>query len=99
VLFRSLSISQIAWIVLLLAGSLSRNFRKKLFVWLILFSIVCGLCWFLNPIYTPTIQGILSNDYLAYFVLMIIISLFFGSINNSANRRVELFCQNETMDK
>jgi hypothetical protein len=90
-----LSISQIAWLVLLLVGSLSRNFRKKAFMWLMAFSIVCGLCWFLSPGYPPTIQGISSNDNLGYFVLMIIISLFFGTITNSVVGRAESFVQNE----
>jgi hypothetical protein len=77
-----LAISQFAWIVLLLAGSFGSNFRKKAFAWLIIFSIVCGLCWFLNPSYPPTIQGISSNDYLGFFVVMIIISLFYETITS-----------------
>jgi hypothetical protein len=40
--------------------------------------MVCGLCWFLAPNYSPTKQGIFSNDNLATFVFMLICSLAFG---------------------
>ena len=38
-------------------------------------ALVCGLCWFLAPGYSPTWRGISSNDNLAIFVLLLIASL------------------------
>jgi hypothetical protein len=74
VLFGSL----ILWCIALLSVICSRRFRRNATVILVVLSMVCGLCWFLAPNYSPTVQGISSNDNLATFVFMLICSLVFS---------------------
>jgi hypothetical protein len=74
VLFGSL----ILWCIALLSAICSRRFRRNAAVILVVLSMACGLCWFLAPNYSPTVQGISSNDNLATFVFMLICSLVFS---------------------
>jgi hypothetical protein len=73
-----LSSALLAWCVVLVAGIRIRRFRGRAAVLLVAASIVCGLCWFLAPNYSPTWRGVLSNDNLAIFGLLLIASLGFG---------------------
>ncbi len=73
-----LAIALLAWCVVLVAGIRIRRFRSRAAVLLVTASMVCGLCWFLAPNYNPTWRGVLSNDSLAVFGLMLIASLGFG---------------------
>jgi len=68
----------IAWFIVLFIGIRVQHFRGKAFILLIVLSVVCGLCWFLAPNYSPTVRGILSNDMLAAFGLMFACSFAFG---------------------
>jgi len=73
-----LSTALLAWCVVLVAGIRIRRFRSRAVVLLVTASMVCGLCWFLAPNYNPTWRGVLSNDNLAIFGLLLIVSLGFG---------------------
>jgi hypothetical protein len=73
-----LSSALLAWCVVLVAGIRIRRFRSRAAVLLVTASVVCGLCWFLAPNYSPTWRGVLSNDHLALFVLLLIPSLGLG---------------------
>jgi len=73
-----LSSALLAWCVVLVAGIRIRRFRGRAVVLLVTASMVCGLCWFLAPNYSPTWRGVLSNDNLAIFGLLLIASLGFG---------------------
>ena len=75
-----LSASLLAWCVALIAGVRTPRFRRKAAVLLATTSILCGLCWFLAPNYSPTLRGVSSNDNLAIFGLLLIASLGFGVI-------------------
>jgi hypothetical protein len=68
---------QILWCIALLSAIFSRRFRLNAAVILVVLSMACGLCWFLAPNYSPTVQGISSNDNLATFVFMLICSFGF----------------------
>jgi hypothetical protein len=83
----------LAWCVVLVAGIYFRRFRRRAATWLVTASLVCGLCWFLAPNYTPTWSGVWSNDGLALFVFLLIASLGFGVAaprDEDAHRRDEL---------
>jgi hypothetical protein len=73
-----LSSALLAWCVVLIAGIRVHRFRGRAAVLLVAASMVCGLCWFLAPNYSPTWRGLLSNDHLALFVLLLIPSLGLG---------------------
>ncbi len=73
-----LSSALLAWCVVVVAGIRIRRFRGRAAVLLVAASMVCGLCWFLAPNYDPTWRGVLSNDNLAIFGLLLIASLGFG---------------------
>ena len=73
-----LSAGLVAWCVILVAGIRIRQSRWRVGVLLVIVSMVCGLCWFLAPNYSPTWRGVTSNDNLAIFVLLLIASLGFG---------------------
>ena len=74
-----LSSGILAWFGVLVAGVHIRRFRGKAGVLLVALAMVCGLCWFLAPNYSPTWRGISSNDSLAIFVLLLIASLALGA--------------------
>jgi hypothetical protein len=71
-------VALILWCIALLSAICSRRFRRNATLILVVLSMACGLCWFLAPNYSPTMQGISSNDNLATFVFMLICSLAFG---------------------
>ena len=73
-----LAITLLVWCAVLVAGIRVRWFRGRAAVLLMAASIVCGLCWFLAPNYSPTWRGVFSNDHLALFVLLLIPSLGLG---------------------
>lgn len=73
-----LLLALILWCIALLSAICSRRFRRNATFILVVLSMTCGLCWFLAPNYSPTKQGISSNDNLATFVFMLICSLAFG---------------------
>lgn len=73
-----LAIALLAWCVVLVAGIRIRRFRSRAAVLLVTASAVCGLCWFLAPNYGPTWRGVLTNDNLAFFWVLLIASLGFG---------------------
>jgi hypothetical protein len=70
--------AQVAWCGTLVAGICTRRSRGRVGVLLVALAMVCGLCWFLAPNYSPTWRGISSNDSLAVFVLLLMTSLGFG---------------------
>ncbi len=70
----------LAWCVALVAGICKPRFRRKAAVVLVAASVVCGLCWFLNPNYSPTLRGTSSNDHLALFALLLTASLGLGAV-------------------
>jgi hypothetical protein len=73
-----LSSALLAWCVVLIAGIRVRRFRGRAAVLLVAASMVCGLCWFLAPNYSPTWRGVLSNRNLAIFVFLLSASLGVG---------------------
>jgi len=74
----ALSCGLLAWFGLLIVGIAVPRFRSTVFPVLIVLSLLCGVCWFLAPKYSPTLTGIASNDSMAGFVFLLIISLAFG---------------------
>lgn len=76
----TLFVGVIAWFVILIVGICIRRLRGKASHLLVAVSIVCGLCWFLAPTYSPTWRGVWSNDNLALFVFLLIASLGFKAI-------------------
>jgi hypothetical protein len=65
----------LAWCVALVVALRAPRFRRKTALVLVAASLICGLCWFLDPSYSPTLSGISSNDNLFFFALMLIASL------------------------
>ncbi len=74
----ALAIALLAWCVVLVAGIRIRRFRSRAAVLLVTASMVCGLGWFLAPNYDPTWRGVLTNDNLAIFWVLLTASLGFG---------------------
>jgi len=72
-----LSFAKLAWLVALVGWIFVERFRRPMPTGLIVLSILCGICWFLAPNYSPTWRGIMGNDNLAFFLLMLIIALVF----------------------
>lgn len=75
-----LLVSLIVWFLMLLFVFISRKHRIISAVLLTVLSTVCGICWFLSPNYSPTLQGISSNDNLVLFLIMIVVSLCFVAV-------------------
>jgi len=68
----------VAWWVILVVGIRVQRFRRRASILLATTALVCGLCWFLAPNYSPTLRGVSSNDHLAIFALLLVASLGFG---------------------
>ncbi len=75
----ALSVSLLAWCAALFAAIAAARFRRDASILLVGLSVMCGLCWFLAPNYSPTLRGISSNDNLAFFALLLICSLGLGA--------------------
>jgi hypothetical protein len=78
-----LSISIISWGIFLALGLIKQNLRNILAIPLITSAILCGLCWFSKPNYSPTLEGIMSNDSLVFFLIIITVSVGFISMNSN----------------
>jgi hypothetical protein len=70
-----LGVSFIAWLLVFLWALRAARFRHKAGLLLVVLSTIYGLCWLLDPYYTLTPEGLLSNDNLAISVLMLICSV------------------------
>jgi hypothetical protein len=73
----SLSIALLSWYIIIVLSILKQNVRNHAPITLIITALLCGLCWFLAPNYTPTLKGVMSNDNLGFFVVMFAISIGF----------------------
>jgi hypothetical protein len=70
----------------------SESIRRCLLSWCLVLAAVCTTCWFLNPGYAPTWQGITSNDNLVWAVVLIVVSAGFGYVNlRGAGESVKTF--------
>ena len=78
-----LYISIFSWCIILISSVLMQTNRKRAVVPLIFTALISGLCWFLAPNYTPTLKGIMSNDSLFFFLVMLAISIGFISIDST----------------
>ena len=78
-----LYISIFSWCIILISSVLVQGIRKHSAVVLIVTALISGLCWFLAPNYTPTLKGIMSNDSLFFFLVMLAISIGFLSIDST----------------
>jgi len=70
-----LIIAVVAWCLILVLSILRRGIRSHAAVAFISAALFSGLCWFLSPNYTPTLEGVTSNDNLFFFVIMLVISI------------------------
>lgn len=79
----------VAWCAVLVAGVRVPQIRGNIGVLLVTLALVCGLCWFLAPGYSPTWRGISSNDNLAIFVLLLLASLARGATATRPGEKAE----------
>jgi hypothetical protein len=70
-----LSVSCIAWIVILVLLFLKPIKRAKMANTLLILACTCVICWFLSGGYSQAWRGIRSNDGLGLGVFMLILSL------------------------
>ena len=77
---RVLSISLLAWLAALAVCLFSRRLRRAAAMALPVLAALCGLGWFLSPVYSPTWREMSSNDMLAFAAWMLFVSLIFGLV-------------------
>ncbi len=70
-----LPVAFIGWCSAVIIYFSVKQARVSVSMVMVALSIVCGLCWYLKPNYSPGLQGIASNDSLFFFVLMLLCSL------------------------
>lgn len=79
----TLNIALLSWCIIIVLSILSQKVRNHAAVALIITALLCGLCWFLAPNYTPTLRGVMSNDNLCFFVIMFVISIGFVFVDSN----------------
>ena len=84
-----IKVSFISWVAVLIVILFRHQQKSILSQSLLILASICFICWFLAGHYSQTLRGMKSNDYLAYGVFMLIVSLGILAVKNiSAESRL-----------
>jgi hypothetical protein len=76
-----LSWALFAWLVALVVGIARPRFRPHVARILLVVAAICAACWFLDPGYSPTWEGVASDDNLVWASILLILSIGSGLLS------------------